>query len=99
MWAVGGDFGEVGMPVFDASLRAIGVLTLQQGVEGAEASSGGGGLFGIGDLADRVRPFVLPASAVEGAVTAAKAKVPEALASAAKAAAEGAPAAPPETPR
>jgi hypothetical protein len=81
MWALAGA-AAVGLPLYDAQGRAVGVPSRQQGVEGADEGGGGAGglaaLLGGGDAG----LFLLPLEAVGRVLEQAKKRVPEAVAKA-----------------
>jgi hypothetical protein len=74
MWDVAGDFNEAGLPIFDASLRPVGLLSRQEGSEGAAEEDGG----------SEVAVCLLPLDAVRKSIAAAKKMVPDVVAKATK---------------
>jgi S1-C subfamily serine protease len=83
MWAIAGDFGGVGLPVFDMQGHPVGVLANQEGSEGVGDTQnpfGGGG----------ARPFLLPLSTVNRSVKMAEQRATELLANVKKEAEAGA---------
>ncbi len=82
-WDFSGEFGEDGLPAFDASGRPVGVIVLQQSAEGSDE---GGGSHS--DL------FILPLNVVTKSLAQVRKRVPEVVAKAREAAKE-----PVETPK
>ena len=69
MWSIAGDFSESGLPVYDSSGKPVGVLSDQQGSEGA-AEEGEGA---------ESATCLLPLDTVLKSIEAAKKRVPEAV--------------------
>jgi hypothetical protein len=98
MWDVSGTFSGVGLPVYDASGVAVGVLANQEGAEGA-SSGGGGGMMALLQGGGG-QSFVLPLDTVRRSLEAAKKRAPVVLEKARAEAkpAEGTESPPPEKP-
>ncbi|MCC7139359.1 MAG: serine protease [Planctomycetes bacterium] len=78
MWDFAGEFGEAGLPVFDATGQPVAVLSRQSGTEGAD--EGGG---------SSTDTFALPLSTVVKSLEQARKRVPEAVRKAAEARKDG----------
>lgn len=76
MWAIAGEFNQIGLPVFDLEGRVAGFVSNQEGSEGVE-----GGMAAM--MGTNTRPFVLPVPTVARAVKMAEERAKELLANAA----------------
>ena len=87
-WSVSGEFGGMGLPVYDAAGKTVGVLSRVEASEGVESHGGRGGLGMLSALGAAAEgTCVLPLSAVGKALEQARKRVPEAVAKAKEAAA------------
>lgn len=78
MWALAGDFGSLGMPVFTSNGEIVGVLTMQEGTEGVELDEGGGGILSMLSGGEQeMGLFVLPLDTVKKTIDRVKAKAAE----------------------
>lgn len=78
MYAVAGAGGDQGLPLFDASGQAVGVLAMQSGAEGAE-EGGGGGLMGLFGGGGAMGVFLIPADQVQATIQLALKQAEEAM--------------------
>ena len=88
-WSVSGAFGGMGLPVYDAGGKPVGVLSRVEASEGVEGHGGRGGMGGMmsGLAAAAEGTCVLPLAAVQKVLEQARKRVPEAVAKAKEAAA------------